>query len=53
MKLALTPAVLYGTLNIKFPASNVYAKGKLGVAQTQVDFGNDKYDGSGLQVVSV
>ena len=36
VKLALTPLVYMVLINIQFPASNVYAKGKLGVAQTKL-----------------
>ena len=47
-EISTNTAGLYGTYKYQFPASNVYAKGKLGIAQTQVDFGDDKYDESGL-----
>ena len=43
-EISTNTAGLYGTYKYQFPASNVYAKGKLGVAQTQVDVGNDKYN---------
>ena len=41
-------AGVYGTYKYNFPASNVYAKGKLGFAQTQVDSGYDKQDETGI-----
>lgn len=47
-EISTNTAGLYGTYKYQFPASNVYAKGKLGIAQTQVDDGDDKYDESGL-----
>lgn len=39
---------LYGTYRYNFPASNVYAKGKLGFAQTQVDYRDNETDDTGL-----
>lgn len=47
-EISTNTAGLYGTYKYQFPASNVYAKGKLGFAQTQVDDSYDKYDESGL-----